>query len=73
MLVIESWNWLQNIHLKREMESIITSAKDLCIGTNNIKTMIDFIRNNPKCRLCKAHNKTITHIISECPKLLQKK
>ena len=29
-------------------------------------------RNDPKCRMCKANDGTITHIIFDCPKLLQK-
>ena len=47
-------------------------AQDQCIRTNNIKTKIDGTRNDPKCRMCKANDETISHIISECLKLLQK-
>ena len=69
---IKSWNWLRNGHSTREIESLITSAQDQCIRTNNIKTKIDGTRNDPKCRMCKANDETISHIISECLKLLQK-
>ena len=48
---IKSWNWLRNDNLKRETESLITSAQDQCIRTNNIKTKIDGTRNDPKCRI----------------------
>ena len=68
---IKSWNWLRNGHSKREIESLITSAQDQCIRTNNIKTKIDGTRNDPKCWMYKANDEIITHIISECPKLLQ--
>ena len=33
---------------------------------------IDGTRNDPNFRMCKADDETITHIISECSKLLQK-
>ena len=42
-------------HLKRERESLITSAQDWRNGINSIKTNIDGARNNPKCRMCKAN------------------
>ena len=72
MADIKSWNWLQNVNLKREIESLITSAQDQYIRTNNIKTKIDGTRTDPKYRFCKANDETMTQIISECPKLLQK-
>ena len=55
----------------RETESLITSAQNQCIRTN-IKTKIDGTRNDPKCWMCKVNDDTITHIISQCPKLIQK-
>ena len=69
---IKPWNWLLNGHLKRETESLITSGQGQCIKTNNIKTKIDGTRNDPKCWMCKANDETMTHIISERSKLLQK-
>ena len=69
---IKSRNWLQTGNLKRETESLITSDQDQFIRTNNIKTKIDGPRNEPKCRMCKVNDETITHIISECSKRLQK-
>ena len=69
---IKLWNWLRNIHLKRETEWLITSAQNLYIRTNVIKMKIDGTSNDPKSRMCKTNDETITHIISECPKLLQK-
>ena len=67
-----SWNWLRNGHLKKETESLIASAQDQCVRTNNIKTKIDGTKNDPKCRMSKTNDETVTHIISECLKLLQK-
>ena len=50
---VKSWNWQWNDHLKRKTESLITSAQDQCIRTNNIKTKIDGTRNDPKCKCVK--------------------
>ena len=69
---IKSWYWLWNGHSKRERESLITSAQEQYIRTNKIKTKIDGTRNDPKWQMCKANDETITHIISKCPKRLQK-
>ena len=40
--------------------------------TNHIKTRIDKMQQNSKCRLCGDRDETINHIISECIKLAQK-
>ena len=69
---ISSWNWLRNGHLKKETESLIASAQDEVVRTNNIKTKIDGTKNDPKCRMVKTNDETVTHIIYECLKLLQK-
>ena len=34
--------------------------------------MIDKSQADPKCRICKQGNETISHIVSACPKLAQK-
>ena len=34
---IKLWNCLRNGHLKRETKSLITSAQNQCIRSNNIK------------------------------------
>ena len=36
----ESWNWLSKGYLKRETESLITSAQDQALNTNSIKKSI---------------------------------
>ena len=65
-------NWMKNGHLKRETESLIIAAQDQAIRTNAIKAKIDKTRDDSICRMCNAKDETITHIISECPKLAQK-
>ena len=58
--------------LKRETEALTISAQDQAIRTNFIKTMVDKSQNDPKCRICKKNNETISHIASSCSKLAQK-
>ena len=68
----ETWTWLKEGKLKRETEALIIAAQDQAIRTNYIKTMIDKSQNDPKCRICKQSNETISHIVSSCSKLAQK-
>ena len=58
--------------LKRETESLIIAAQDQTIRTNYVKATIDKSQDEPKCRMCKQNNETISHIVSGCPKLAQK-
>ena len=58
--------------LKRETEALIIAAQDQAIRTNYIKTMVDKSQNDPKFRICKQNNETISHIVSSFSKLAQK-
>ena len=68
----KTWMWLRKGKLKRETESILISAQNNAIRTNNIKAKIDNTQQNSKCRLCGDWDETINHVISECSKLTQK-
>ena len=57
---------------KRVTESFLIAAQSNAIRTNQIKSRIDKMQQNSKCRLCGDRDKTINHIISECSKLAQK-
>ena len=57
--------------LKRETESPIIAAQDQAIRTNYLIATIDRSQDDPKCRMCKQNNETISHIVSGCPKLAQ--
>ena len=57
--------------LKRETESPIIAARDRAIRTNYVIATIDRSQDDPKCRMCKQNNETISHIVSGCPKLAQ--
>ena len=63
-----SWQWLRRGSLKRQTESQIIAAQDQGSGTNFRKSKIEHSR---VCRMCKARDETVTHIISECSKLAQ--
>lgn len=68
----ETWTWLKEGKLKRETESFIIAAQDQAIRTIYIKAMIDRSQDDPKCRMCKQNNETMSHIVSGSPKLAQK-
>ena len=52
------------------MEALIVAAIRTC--TNYVKATIDKSQADPKCRIWKQGNETISHIVSACPKLAQK-
>ena len=68
----ETRTWLKEGKLKRETESLIIAAQDQAIRTNYVKATIDRSQDDPKCRMFKQNNETISHIVSGCPKLAQK-
>ena len=68
----ETWTWLKEGKLKRETEALIVAAQDQAIRTNYVKASIDKSQADPKCRIYKQGNETISHIISACPKLAPK-
>ena len=68
----DRWQWLRNGTLKRETESLIFAAQEQAIRTNVIKGKIDKSQEQTKCRMCSRAGETVTHIVSECPKLAQR-
>ena len=68
----KTWTWLRKRNLKRETESLLTTAQDNAIRTNHIKARIDETQQNSKDRLCSDRDEMINHIMSECSKLAQK-
>ena len=68
----KTWFWLRKRNLKRETESLLTSAQNNAIRTNHIKARIDKTPQNSRCRLCGERDETINRIIRECSKLAQK-
>ena len=68
----ESWGWLQDGELKKETEGLIMAAQTQSLRTNTIKANIDKTQGDSKCRMCKQKEETVSHIVSECPKLAQR-
>ena len=68
----ERWQWLRNGTLKRETESLIFATQDQAILTNVIKGKIDKSQEQTKCRMFSGADETINHIVSKCPKLIQR-
>ena len=68
----KTWTWPRKGNFKRETESLLIAAQNNVIRTNQIKSRIDKMQQNSKCRLCGDRNETINHIISEYNKLAQK-
>ena len=66
-----TWNWLTNGELKKEIGGFIIAAQDQALRTNAIKTKIDKTANDSKCRLCKEKEETVDHLVSACSKIAQ--
>ena len=71
-LTRETWILLRKRNLKRETESLLITAQNNAIRTNNIKARIHKTQQNSKSMLCGDRDETIYHIISECSKLALK-
>ena len=71
-ITVEVWTWLRKGNLQKETKSLPIAAQNNAIITKCVKTKIDKMQQNSKCRLCGDRNKTINHLISECSKLAQK-
>ena len=52
--------------------SLLIAIQNKTIRPNYIKSRIDKLQQNSKCRLCGDRDETINHIISEFSKLAQK-
>ena len=57
----------------KETERLFVAAQDQALRTNVIKKRIDKTRKDSKRRMCQEEEETITHIIWQCRKLVQKK
>ena len=68
----DSWRWLRNGFLKKEMEGLILAAQEQALRTNSIKYSIDKTSETPLCRLCGDCSETVRDIVSGCKKFAQK-
>ena len=47
------------------------ATQNQALRTNLIKAKVDKSQEDPKCRMCKEGDESVTHIISQCKKLAQ--
>jgi hypothetical protein len=66
---VASRDWLDIPHLRFETESLLCAAQEQALATNHVRTKIWKTHNNSMCRLCKAQNETVQHIVSGCKML----
>ena len=62
------WMWLRKGNFKRETESLLIAPLNNVIRTSHIKTRIDKMQQNSRCRLCGDRDE----MINQCCKLAQK-
>ena len=68
------WSWLKHDCLRRESNLNSCNGKQKwSIRPNAVKKKIDETQNNSKCRLFGKADETVSHVVSECGKLVQKK
>ena len=68
----KTWTWLRKRNFKGETETLLITAQNNTIRTNQITARVDKTQQNTKCRLCGDGDEAINHIISECSKLALK-
>ena len=67
----KSLHWLRNGNLKRETESLFSTAQVQALNTNSVRKIYHKDVSN-KCRLCGIHVENVLHIVSDCNMLAQK-
>ena len=68
----QSWTWLQNGDLKREIGMPIVAAQNQSIRTNLVKAKIGKSQEDSLCRVCRKVDESIDHVVSGCSELTQK-
>ena len=67
------WRLTRKSDLKGCTEALRYSAQGQSIRTNYIKCNIDKTAESPLCMMCGTRNEIISHIVSECGKLVPRK
>ena len=67
-----SWDWMKKGYLKKKTESTIVVAQNQAPCTRNMKNVVYGENVQSICRACGVVDKTVTYIVSECSKLVQK-
>ena len=66
-----TYGWMRTAGLKAETEALIVAAQDQALNTKCHKAKILQTSNDPKCRMCKQQDETVSHILSGCAKMAQ--
>ena len=59
----------QKSNIRANTQVLIMAAQEQTLNTRAVAHEIYYIVQGPRCRLCKQHAETVTHIISGCNKL----
>ena len=69
----ETWNWLRKDDLKVKTGAMLCVAQEQEIRPNYVKHKVDKTVQSPLCRMSDKKSETISHIVSKCETLAQKK
>ncbi|KAJ8024905.1 hypothetical protein HOLleu_34958 [Holothuria leucospilota] len=64
-----AYRWTASAGLKVETEALTTAAQDQALNTKYHQTKTLRVSNDPKCKMCKLADETISHITSACQNL----
>ena len=70
--LVKTWTWLKKGDLKPKTEALMCAAQEHALRTNYVKFHIARTAESPLCRLFGEKGEYLTHLISECKKLVQK-
>uniref|UniRef100_H3B0S5 Uncharacterized protein n=1 Tax=Latimeria chalumnae TaxID=7897 RepID=H3B0S5_LATCH len=59
----QTYRWLTKYHLKGETEALLIATQDKALDTNSHRVRILHSGTESKCRMCKAEEETVAHII----------
>ena len=66
----ETWSWLLKQSMPKNTEAVIFAAQDQALPTNWLRAVIQRAPDSsPLCRICREHNESVEHILSNCQKL----
>ena len=67
-----TWNCQRKAELKVGTEAMSSADQKQAIRANYVKHKIDKTAQSTLFRMCENKNETISHIVSECEKLVQR-
>ena len=67
--IVHTYPWLNKSNNRANTEALIMAAQEQVLNTRAVAHKIYHTVQDPRCRLCKQHVKTVAHITSGCSKL----